>query len=82
MGKFEAAARDLTELIRLDPSNARHYELRAEAYIDMGQFDAAIADLDKAVELEPDSWHYRERGKGYLRIPSFRRRSRFPAPPP
>ena len=44
---------DLTNSLRLQPNNARGYELRAAAFTAAERYAYAIADLDKAIKRNP-----------------------------
>ncbi|GFR43610.1 hypothetical protein Agub_g4707 [Astrephomene gubernaculifera] len=58
---YEGAANAYTEALLVDPSNARVYEARANAYIKLEQYSEANADATKALELSPSL------AKAYLR---------------
>ncbi|GMO16042.1 caspase family protein [Bradyrhizobium sp. TM233] len=68
-GDYSKVIADVTEAIRLQPSQAA-YNLRGSAYYDKGDYDIAIADFDDALKLGPPSgiiFHNRGnawRGKG------------------
>jgi len=53
-GDLQAALRDLTRAIELQP-NLNHYFERAVTYQKLGQHRLAIADLDRAIEFEPQA---------------------------
>ncbi|MBX7172467.1 MAG: tetratricopeptide repeat protein [Pyrinomonadaceae bacterium] len=52
--KFEAAAQDFTEYLKLYPNNANVYFNRGTAYQRAGKNDLAKADFEKALQLQPD----------------------------
>jgi tetratricopeptide (TPR) repeat protein len=56
------AARAFTEVIRLDPTNARAYTVRGDTRIMLRDFPGALLDLNKAISLQPsneDAFVYR-----------------------
>ncbi len=67
----DRAIADLTEAIRLEPTERRSYADRAEAYRRKSEHDLAIADLTELVRLDPRSYvvfearasSYREKGE-------------------
>jgi len=66
MGKYDNAIADFTEAIRLDPTSAFAYCLRAAAYCDKDDCDSAIADYTEAIRLKPeDAEAYYNRGLAY-----------------
>lgn len=52
---FDAAIRDFSNAILLDPQFVTAYINRGWAYYKQGYFDRAINDYDKALEIEPDN---------------------------
>ncbi|EFJ50879.1 hypothetical protein VOLCADRAFT_57643 [Volvox carteri f. nagariensis] len=58
---YAGAVEAYSEALREDPTNARIYEARANAYIKLEQFPDANADATKALELSPGL------AKAYLR---------------
>ncbi len=61
--RYDAAAADFTEALRLDPKNAAAYRDRADAYQAAGAREKAIADFVQALRLNPkDGYAYRQRG--------------------
>jgi tetratricopeptide (TPR) repeat protein len=52
--KFEAAAQDFTEYLKLYPNNADVYFNRGVAYQRAGKNDLAKADFEKALQLKPN----------------------------
>ncbi|KAG2453736.1 hypothetical protein HYH02_001947 [Chlamydomonas schloesseri] len=58
---YEDAVQAYTEALTADPSDARIYEARANAYLKLEQYSEANSDATKALELSPD------RPKAYLR---------------
>ncbi|PNW75124.1 hypothetical protein CHLRE_12g513600v5 [Chlamydomonas reinhardtii] len=58
---YEDAVQAYTEALAADPSDARIYEARANAYLKLEKHSEANADATKALELSPD------RPKAYLR---------------
>ena len=65
-GNKEAAIKDYSEAIKLDPSNAIAFFNRGNAYDQSGDYDKAIADYSEAIKLEPnDADAYNNRGQAY-----------------
>ena len=42
--------------IKLDPSQSRFYDVRAETYTSMGKLELALADYDKAHDMDPSRY--------------------------
>lgn len=57
---------DLTDAIRLDPTNANSYANRGHAYTLKGEYDRAIADLSRALQMRPAATDYHNRGSAWL----------------
>jgi tetratricopeptide (TPR) repeat protein len=53
-GDYQAAIRDLTEAIELDPNSAEAYFFRGLAFDDTGDYDKAISDYTKSIDLDPN----------------------------
>lgn len=51
VGETSDAIKDLTEVIKLDPSSATAYHARANALKEIGDLAGALKDLDKSIEL-------------------------------
>jgi tetratricopeptide (TPR) repeat protein len=66
---LDKAIADYGEAIRLDPTNARLYELRGVAHASRkGDFAMAIADFSEVIRLNPNSGsEYSARGKLYFK---------------
>jgi len=55
---------DLTEAIRLNPTDAQAFAKRGDTYRKKGEYDRAIADLTEAIRLDPKySWAFGVRGE-------------------
>jgi tetratricopeptide (TPR) repeat protein len=52
-GRFEAAIRDYTQAIQLNPGHCRAYYNRAFSHDRLGQFEEAVADYSRALQIEP-----------------------------
>jgi tetratricopeptide (TPR) repeat protein len=52
-GKYDAALADLDEVVRLDPRDARAYDVRGTARLSKGDNAAAIADYDRSIGIDP-----------------------------
>lgn len=64
--KYDPAIADLTEAIRLDPTDSTTYAYRGELLSYQKKHQAAIEDLTKAIELSPKSGrYYYSRGAAY-----------------
>jgi tetratricopeptide (TPR) repeat protein len=59
-GQLDLAIADLTELIRLDPTDARYTD-RGNLWADKKEYDRAIADYDQAIRLDPNATAYNNR---------------------
>src|SRR6185436_3349445 len=63
-GNREAAIKDYTEAIKLDPTSAVAFFNRGNAYDQLGDYDRAIADYTEAIKLDPnDPDVYNNRGQ-------------------
>ena len=51
--EYDAAIADLTEAIRLDPTNSNFYSNRGRTYNARKEYDRAILDLDQSIRLNP-----------------------------
>jgi len=60
------AVADASEMIRLNGSNAKGYQLRADARAELGEMTAAIADYDLAIRYDPSASNYFERGYAHM----------------
>ncbi len=64
-GDYSKVIADVTEAIRLQPSQAA-YNLRGSAYYDKGEYDIAIADFDDALKLgAPSGIIFHNRGNAW-----------------
>jgi tetratricopeptide (TPR) repeat protein/V8-like Glu-specific endopeptidase len=52
--RFEEAAADFSDVLKLRPKSSGALRARAGAYADLKQFDKAAADYEHAIDLEPD----------------------------
>jgi tetratricopeptide (TPR) repeat protein len=69
LNRFQAAADDFTEVVRILPNYGFGYANRGYAYLRMGQTQKAIQDLDQAALLEPElASNFVNRGDAYLRL--------------
>jgi tetratricopeptide (TPR) repeat protein len=58
-GKLEDAEKDLTDLIKLNPSNAESYFARANFYTDFKEdYSSALTDYNEAIRIEPTNIDY------------------------
>jgi serine/threonine protein kinase/tetratricopeptide (TPR) repeat protein len=69
---YEAAIRDYTRAIELDPDHPGYFSGRAWSYIQIENWERAINDYSRAIELEPDNpEHWANRGDVFNRIGDF-----------
>ena len=67
--RFQDAADDFTEVIRLNPKIAGYYDNRQSAYRSMGRPAQALQDANAAVRLAPTySFVFRSRGLVYAEL--------------
>ena len=62
MGQYEAAIRDYTAAIALDPQDADYYINRGASYDALAQYELARKDYNTALRLcpnNPDAYHNR-----------------------
>jgi tetratricopeptide (TPR) repeat protein/V8-like Glu-specific endopeptidase len=52
--RFEEAAADFSEVLKLRPKSTGALRARAGVYADLKQLDKAAADYERAIEIEPD----------------------------
>ncbi|MBD2413370.1 serine/threonine protein kinase [Nostoc calcicola FACHB-389] len=52
-GNYEAAVKDFSQLIELEPQNALAYNKRGDAYYRLGDYEQAQADSSQAILLNP-----------------------------
>ena len=66
-GEHDAAIRDFTKAIRLDPHWAVAYNNRGYSYYCKGYRDRAVADYSQVIRLaeKPDAMMYCDRGSAY-----------------
>ncbi len=61
-----------TQIIQLDPNNAKVFYNCGIAYANLKQFEKAIQDYNKAIELEPnDAEFFYSRGNAYANLKQF-----------
>ncbi|PYK31341.1 MAG: hypothetical protein DME57_04090 [Verrucomicrobia bacterium] len=56
-GRCEAALRDYTEALRVDPKLAWAYENRGSLYTESAETDRALADFSNALQLDPNLYY-------------------------
>jgi len=54
-GDFPQAIANFDEAIRLDPGDARAYNIRGNVWDDKGEFERALADYDSAIHIDPNN---------------------------
>jgi tetratricopeptide (TPR) repeat protein len=66
---YERSVQQLTEAIKLNPSNPIFYITRGQAHYGHPEFGRAVEDFNRAIILDPDSWiAYSGRGEAYERM--------------
>lgn len=69
LGNIREAADDLTEALKLDPTDTKALSLRAEYVSERGKNDVAIKDFTEAIRQNPSDWSkYQQRGNAYLKL--------------
>ena len=69
---YNAAVKDHSKAIELDPKNSWHYDDRAFFYKKIKNYDAAAKDYSKAIELDPKNRiHYKRRAELYKEIKNY-----------
>jgi len=64
--EWDAAIKEFTEAIRLDPNYVNAYIYRGIAYVNKNDYDRAITDLNEAIRLNPNyAIAYYNRGNAY-----------------
>lgn len=63
LGQFEAAVKDATQALALDPCHVKSLQRRASAYVKQGMDHAALRDVEKALGYQPDSKELRAEKK-------------------
>ncbi|MCC7017019.1 MAG: tetratricopeptide repeat protein [Rhodospirillales bacterium] len=66
-GRFDLAARDLDQALRLNPKNAYGRTLLGDAHVGLGQHERAIQNYDESLRLEPSAHAYMRRGLAHQR---------------
>jgi len=67
-GQYDLAIVYFDEAIDLDPTDARAYYNRGQAYVGKGEYEMAILDYTEVVRLDPtDGQAYNNRGAAYSR---------------
>jgi Tfp pilus assembly protein PilF len=73
-GDYDAAMRDLSQAIQIDPKLAEAYNVRGFIYHRKKDYDLAIADFDQAIRLNPKSAAtFNNRGNSWLEKGDFAR---------
>jgi tetratricopeptide (TPR) repeat protein len=66
---YERSVQQLTEAIKLNPSNPIFYITRGQAHYGHHEFGRAVEDFNHAIMLDPDSWiAYSGGGEAYERM--------------
>ena len=64
--QFDAAIKDFSEAIRLNPNVSDYFNYRGRAYANTEQYDLAIKDYSEAIRLDPNiSIYYNKRGRAH-----------------
>jgi tetratricopeptide (TPR) repeat protein len=65
-GQFGEALADLTQIIDMDPGNAKAIADLGLTHYTMGQYGQALAEFNRAVEMDPGyAWAFSNRGRVY-----------------
>jgi len=71
-GDLTGASADLTEVMKLDPSDKVAFSQNADIALALGKSRKAIGDYDKAIENSPRDWQaYHQRAEAYERLGTF-----------
>lgn len=66
LGQYENAAKDHSEYLKVDPTNANIYYERGLCYRILSKWDLAIADLNQAIKMDPrQGLSYLERARAF-----------------
>lgn len=69
LGNIREAIEDLSEALKLDPSDTKVLSLRAEFVSESGKDNEAIKDFTEAIRQNPTDWtKYQQRGNTYLKV--------------
>jgi len=69
LGNIREAIEDLSEALKLDPTDTKVISLRAEFVSENGKDDDAIKDFTEAIRQNPSDWtRYQQRGNAYLKL--------------
>lgn len=63
LGQYEAAVKDATQALALDPCHIKSLKRRATAYVKQGMDHAALRDVERALGYQPDSKELRAEKK-------------------
>jgi tetratricopeptide (TPR) repeat protein len=70
--KLSIAIADYTEAIRLEPTNANTFTIRAGAYLRQTNFDKAMSDYNMAIQLQPtNAMFWKGRGDFFKRMTNY-----------
>jgi serine/threonine protein kinase len=71
-GEHTLAARDFTEVLRLQPGDEKTYRARAKVYVEMKQYARAITDFSEAIRFRPnDATLYTDRAHSHLLLKEY-----------
>lgn len=65
--KYDAAAAEFREAVKLEPTAENHYSLAA-CLISMGNYDRALGELERASQLQPSKELYRARKEELIKL--------------
>jgi tetratricopeptide (TPR) repeat protein len=72
LGKYQEAAENFSQVIRLDPKNAKAYNNRGIAYRKLDKYQEAIEDYSLAIRLDPNNAEaYNNQGLAFLALGQF-----------
>lgn len=73
LGNLREAIEDLSEALRLDPTDTKVLSLRAEFISESGKDDLSIKDFSQAINQNPNEWtNYQQRGNAYLKLGKYK----------
>jgi tetratricopeptide (TPR) repeat protein/serine/threonine protein kinase len=69
LARYSKALALFSQMIKLDPKNAKAWKQRSYTYCQLHQYDKALADLNKSIALDPnDAVAWNNRGHTYIEL--------------
>ena len=72
IGKYDAAIKDYTALLELNPNDADGYNRRGCLHKELKNYEEALKDFSKAIEIAPHYDFYYSRGEVYLELKKYK----------